>query len=288
MRCFRLVAMGVLLAAISSGWCASSEGANRNEPTIRLLDAVEVRGNRVWLSDLLPIDAPAAIRKTSATIELCQAPEPGSTRILDAALIAGKLVGQSDILRQLSIPPRITVRNSGWPIAASTVRIAISQFLHEQRWVRDLPDGARIESLQPSSATEETPALRVMSLDWDSRQQSVQVRLRCSVRASCSSFLVHLVLPAPLSEEWHTQLRLGSDLNSQPNGRAADNRSGAVLAEKGKLATLVLENGGMRISVRVICLQPGVLNQQIRVFDAKSRHVFHAEVVGANLLHATL
>jgi flagella basal body P-ring formation protein FlgA len=38
----------------------------------------------------------------------------------------------------------------------------------------------------------------------------------------------------------------------------------------------------------VICLQPGVLNQQIRVFEAQSRRVFHAEVVGAGLLHSTL
>lgn len=64
--------------------------------------------------------------------------------------------------------------------------------------------------------------------------------------------------------------------------------SGATLAEKGKPATLILDSGTMRISVRVICLQAGALNQEIRVLDARTRHVFHAEVVGAGLLHAAL
>jgi len=281
--------MWMLLAATPLASCARNDTADSNEPAVQLRDTVEVKQNRVWLSDLLPPDAPSAIQKASAAIELCQAPQLGSARVLDAEQITINLAEQPELLRQLVIPPRVTVRFSGWPIREETVRIAIAKFLSEQGWRRDLPKAARLEWLQPLSATEEPPRLQVMGLVWDNRQQSVQVRLRCATRASCGTFLVHVVLPAPLAEEWRNRLGSRIGLNSPQTGQvgAADG-DGAVLAEKGKPATLILDDGSMRISVRVICLQSGLLNQQIRVFEARNRHVFHAEVVGAGLLHAAL
>jgi Chaperone for flagella basal body P-ring formation len=291
----------MLLAACPRAWCARNDTGERKETAVRLRDSMEVRRSRVWLSDLLPPDAPPAIQKASAAIELCPAPQPGSARVFDAAQIASRLVGRPEVLRQLAIPPRITIRYSGWPIAEAAVRIAISKFLREPgllepsllepgpKQTRDLPDAARLEWLPPLAATEESPTLQVIGMEWDNRQESLQVRLRCLARASCGSFLVHVVLPAPLGQEWRNRLGSGAALISPPAGQpAATTAPGAALAERGKAATLVLDDGNMRISVRVICLQAGVLNQQIRVFDAKSRHVFHAEVVGAGLLHAAL
>ncbi len=278
-------ALWMLLGATPLVWCAGNDGAKIRQPAVRLRDAVEVKRDRVWLSDLLPADAPSALQKSASTIELCHAPQPGSARTLDAGQIAIKLAAQPEVFSQLAIPPRIMVRYSGWPIAEEAVRRAISNFLHAQRWRRDLPDAARLEWERPA-AIEQHPALQVMGLDWDNRQQSVQVRLRCSKRASCGSFLAHVFFPAPLDEEWRKQLASGSGLNS-PSGEPAT-ATGAVLAERGKPATLILDDGNIRISVRVICLQAGALNQQIRVFEAHGRHVFHAEVVGAGLLHASL
>jgi hypothetical protein len=95
-------------------------------------------------------------------------------------------------------------------------------------------------------------------------------------------------LPAPMGDELRARLGWAIGLNSPAAGQSTATTSGIVLAEKGKPATLILDDGSMRISVRVICLQPGVLNQRIRVFEAQSRRVFHAEVVGAGLLHSTL
>jgi hypothetical protein len=279
-------ALWMLLVAAPFAWCAGNDGAGIHQPAVRLRDAVEVKRDRVWLSDLLPLDAPSALQKSAGTIELCHAPQPGSTRTLDAGQIAIKLAAQPEVFSQLAIPPRITVRYSGWPITEEAVRMAISSFLRAQRWRRDLPDAARLEWARPLTATEEHPALQVMAFEWDHRQQSVQVRLRCSKRASCGSFLAHVFFPAPLDEEWRNRSASGSGLNS-PSGEATA-ATGAVLAERGKPATLILDDGNMRISVRVICLQAGALNQQIRVFEAQGRHVFHAEVVGLGLLHASL
>jgi hypothetical protein len=282
----------MLLAMIPLAWCAPNERVERNQPVVNLRDSVEVRRSRVWLSDLLPTDAPLAIRKATAAIELGQAPQPGSARVFEAEQIASKLVGQPEMLRQLAIPPRIRVRYLGWPIAEAAVRTAISKFLREQlplgpKQRRDLPDEAWIEWPRPLAAAEESPTLQAIGMEWDNRQQSMQVRLRCSTRASCGSFLVHVVLPAPYQQEWRSQLGAGL-IARQGEQTAATAASSVMLAQRGKAATLVLDDGNMRISVQVICLQAGVLDQQIRVFDAKSRHVFHGEVVGASLLHATL
>ncbi len=278
-----------ILLAVPLTWCATHDGAARIEPVVHLRDAIEVKGKRVWLADLLPSDAPSSIQKASAAIEICPAPQPGSARVLDAEQVTIKLAGQAELLRQLVIPPLLTVRNAAWPIAESAVRIAISKFLRERGWKQDLPAEARLEWLPPLAPSEEHPRLQVMGVDWDDRQQSIQMRLRCSARASCGSFLVHVILAPPLGEEWHERLRSGINAGSPGSGLAAyDNRDAAVMAEKGKPATLILDGGSMRISLRVICLQAGVLNQQIRVIDARSRRVFHAEVVGRGILHATL
>jgi hypothetical protein len=277
----------VLLAVNPLVLCARNDAAGTSEPRVHLREAVEVKRSQVWLADLLPADAPIAIEHAGAAIELCHAPQPGSPRVLGAAQITLKLAGLPEILRQLFIPSRIIVRYSGWPIAETTVRLAISRFLRQQGRQHDLPDAARLEWPRPLSATEEHPVLEVMGVDWDNRQQSLQVRLRCLKRVSCGTFLVHVFLPPPFGEEWRERLGAERDRN-RSQGQAAPTATGAVLAERGKPATLILDDGGMRISIRVTCMQPGVLNQQIRVFDQQSRHVFQAEVVGAGLLHANL
>jgi hypothetical protein len=277
----------LMLAVAPMMWGARNEGTSRINSPVQLLAAVEVKGGRVRLSDLLPADAPLLLQKVSAKIDLCPAPQPGSVRVLDAEQVTSKLAGQPELLRQLIIPPQITVRSSGWPIAEAAVRMAISNFLRRQSSGGELPEAAMLEGLQPLAAVEEHPTLEVMGLDWDHRRQSVEVRLRCQTRASCGSFLVHVVLPPGVGEQWHERFAPRAGSNSSA-GQLAAAGGGVVLAEKGKLATLVLDGGSMRMSLRVICLEAGVMNQEIRVLDEKSRHLFHAEVVGAGLLRASL
>lgn len=234
MKCFWSSLVWMWLAAIPMGWCAGSE------PKAQLLDAVEVKRERVWLSDLVPPSAPSAIQKASSAIALCRAPRPGSPRVLDAEQIATKLAALPELLRQLAIPSRITVRNSGWPIEEAAVRLAISRFLREQPGNRDLPDAAKLD-WQRLSATKEHSTLQVTGLEWDLRQQSAQVRLRCSARASCGSFLVHLVLPPPIGDEWRSRLASSIGASFPGSGHQAAPTTGAVLAERGKPANLILD-----------------------------------------------
>lgn len=281
------LARGWMLLALIPVTCGAIERVDRNQPGLQLRDSVQVKTKQVWLSDLLPADAPSALQKASAAIELGQSPQPGSVRLLDAEEITNKLAGRPELLRQLTIPSRVTVRYSGWPIAEGEIRETVSKFLRE-RWQADLPEASQLQWPQLLASTGKDSALQVLSASWDSRQQSMQLRLRCTARASCSSFLVQVSLPAALSEEWHNRLAPESGPNPRGHADSALSASGAALTKKGKPATLILDSANMRISVRVICLQAGGLNQEIRVFDARTRHVFHAEVVGAGLVHAAL
>lgn len=272
-----------ILALAGLAPCVASDGSG----VVPLRAAVEVKPGVLWLSDLLPDDAPASLQKAGAAIEICRTPQPGSVRILEAQQIGRRLRQQPDIFRQLIVPPRISVRAAGWPMREETVRGAIAKLLREQGGGNELPDGAKLQWAETFAATVDHPLLEATGLAWDERQQDLQVRLRCLSRRSCGSFLVRVILTSAISQQWHDNLSAGPGTGAgQP--QSASGALGQALAEPGKPATLVLDNRSMRISLRVICLQRGSLHQQIRVFDARSRRVFRAEVVGAGRLHATL
>ena len=266
-----------LLPAIPSVWCRSS--------AVPLREAVEVDHSPVLLSDLLPADADASIQKASASVVLCQAPQSGSVRLLRAEEILRSMAAHTELLPMLSIPARVTVRDSSPPIQQGSVREAIAAFLRAHAW-GELPQTARLEWPESLTTNGEHAPLQVTAVVWDNRQQTPQFRLRCTQRSTCGDFLVHVVLPPVVADAWQRHLVLPA---SRPLTSAANSAlSGPVLALRGKPAVLVLQGGGMRVSLPVICTEPGILNQRIRVFDTHSRRIFYADVVGEGLLHASL
>ena len=266
-----------LLLPVPSVWCGSV--------AVVLRPAVEVNHSPVLLSDLLPDDANPAIQKASASVVLCQAPQPGSVRRLQGDQILRSLASHPDLLSALSIPPRVTIRDSRQPIPQASVREAIAVFLHAHAW-GDLPQTTRLEWPESLAARQEHARLQVTEGAWDHRQQAVQFRLRCTQRSACGDFLVHVVLPASVADAW--QQRLVPPASPHLTSAANSVASGPVLAQRGKPAVLILQGGGMRILLTVICTEPGALNQRIRVFDRHSQHAFYADVVGEGLLHASL
>jgi flagella basal body P-ring formation protein FlgA len=62
--------------------------------------------------------------------------------------------------------------------------------------------------------------------------------------------------------------------------------SAPILAEAGKPAMLRFDGRGLRIWMRVLCLERGALGQEIRVRDPENHRVFHAEVTGVAELRA--
>lgn len=121
-----------LLLAIPPVWCRSA--------AVPLREAVEVDHSPVLLSDLLPADANVAVRKASAAVVLCQAPQSGSVRLLQAEEIIRSIAAYAELLPVLSIPARVAVRDSSLPIQQGSVREAIATFLRAHAWGELPPD----------------------------------------------------------------------------------------------------------------------------------------------------
>ncbi len=260
---------------LAPGWC------QRIETKIRLLEIAEVRGGVVSLEDLLPPQAPAALHRAAAGIQLCKTPQVGSSRVLRAEEILRR-VDNTALLQSLSIPEMVIAHNPGWPVEVEAVRSAISYFLERQNWSREKIESAGL-TFPSISAAERDPRLQVATAVRDHRSGTVEFRMRCSDRLACSSFVAILSLrsrdvAAPEFRVQDPTRRV--DLSEAPQG--------AFLAQKAKLATLVLQGKGMQLSLPVICLDAGRLGQQIRVRDSKTGRVFTAEVTGVELLKAQL
>ena len=170
-----------------------------------------------------------------------------------------------------------------WPVEQDAVRKAISGFLRTQGW-DDLPQAARLLLPEPLSTKERQPQLQVTSLEWDYRQQALQFRLRC-LHASCLDFLVHVVLPRTATGEWQSRLL---SLTGLPGSDRTGAENAPLLVQRGKPATLVVQEGTMRLFIPVVCAEPGILKQRIRVYDKLSHRVLYGEVIGADLLGGDL
>jgi Chaperone for flagella basal body P-ring formation len=271
-----LLAAGLVLSA---PW-AASQG-------VALPETAEVSGGTIRLSDLLPPTAPLALRQASAAIELGRSPQPGSVRVLEAAQIAQALTKQPGLLRQLTIPDRIVIRRLGWTVQREAIREAIRRFLGDRSDHRELPERA-LQSPGDITAREENPALEVAGIVRDVRGRGLECRFRCVQRALCPSFVARLLDPEPLSLDRSEVHSSTSSLTSWLPSPVAAKEAGPILAEAGKKAMLLLDDGKMSISLQVVCLERGRLLQNIRVLDASSHRVLQAEVVGPGKLHGSL
>ena len=282
---FSLINLGLTIAMTAT---CGSLAAEQHPVAIPLPDAVVIdHPGPVFLSDLLPHNSAMTIRNAAAEIELCQAPRAGTLRLLRADQILEATSAHADLLHQVIIPPRIAIRYLGRPADEGSIHRAISEFLRGHGWDRGLPEGAKLDLPEVSAAPGES--FEVKDLHWDMQRQAMEVRLRCSKTQSCSGLLVYVFLPENLPEDSRAALVRAMSANSQPiPKRGLADAAHPPLVAKGNAATLIVEDRTMRISMPVICLEPGLLHQDIRVFDKRSRHVFLAQVIGDHLLRAGL
>lgn len=262
------------------------------QPVVSFSEHVEVTGDTIWLSDLLPLGASADLRAMGKSLDLGLAPQPGSVRSLTRREISSRLAEHGDLLRRLELPVQITVQRTGWPIRGDSVLRTVSNFLHKQGWKDNfLPGVASLQWSGAIAARNENAALQVTGAKPDIGQRTLEARLRCVDRSLCSSFLAFVTLPhafpgitggtmtatAPSANQSRPSGRIGSVQRTTP---------GPGLVERGASAQLKMESGGVQISVPVVCLERGSLGEQIRV-RAAGHHVLLAEVVGTNQLHAS-
>lgn len=285
--------------------------------SVSLLDQVEVRGNSIFLSDLLPPQVPAAMRSSAQGILIGVAPQPGSARILDGAKIAA-LIGGADSTAEIDIPQRIIVRRSGRKITREEVVAAIRTSLSRS----GLPDTV----LQPDDlrvfpevmASSNDAPLEVRRVDFDETLN--QAKFLMAERGTLP-FLVTAqfhdasLVEAATRESAPAHLPQASDSGRQANAMrdapaaepsvaSASNdapamlrlASGALvnahefarpaLVEAGKPATLFLNSGTMQMLLDVTALERGSLSQTVRVRLPGTGKVLRAQVTGTRRLEA--
>src|SRR5450755_2060329 len=225
------------LALLLAGACMPSAGADESQVVV-LRETVEVNRETIWLSDLLPERAQAAVKDMSGAIQLGRAPEPGSLRVFAAAQIVARLADRPALLGRLGIPLQVVVRRAGWPIASDGVRDTIASFLQKRgSKYGELPKNASLH-LADVGSRQEAPALAVSAAAWDNRQQALEFRLRCVDRTACGAFLVRVdaTPAAAATERAKLHPEVAGDRPPQASGTPG---LGATLAQAGKPATLI-------------------------------------------------
>ena len=262
----------------------------RGQSQVLLQGDSMARGEIVRLSDLLPGGAPETLRQLATAVELGRAPQPGSRRNYTGAEIRRQIEHQPGLLRQLLIPDRLTVGRAACALQRDAIANAVSSYLRSRGWPEDgMPTAATLRWPDSVRALRENPRLEVEGMNWNGVQQTIEIRVRCADRSECSNFLVETQGPKGLAAPGRSRATSASAnpfaATQQPIG-AISHATGAVLAQAGKPAMLILERGNMRISLPVLCLERGRLRQQVRARDRAGHRIYRAEVVGENLLHA--
>lgn len=271
-----LAAIVVLL--IGAALAATAASA----PRIRLQENVTVAGTVIALCDLLPADAPAGLHSASCAVSLDAAPEPGSPRVFEKADLEARLASHPELIRQLLLPERVRVHRASWPISREGILRAIAESMPSsspgQLTFSD-PSSPAMRALRPN------PTLVVSRSAWDPRQRALLFHLRCLDRRDCGSFLVEVHANSPASPSSRPPA-LRPAAFTQPAPNSVDRPAGPALIRAGDSALLVLEDGGIRFSLPVVCLQRGARGQRIRVRSAAGRRIFLATIVSRNKLEA--
>ena len=313
MRNSIIIAMSAVMLACVAALFAPIARASR----VSLLPEVEVRGNSIFLSDLLPRDVSASMRTSAQSIVIGVAPQPGSTRILDGGKLAD-LIGSTRGGSEIDIPRQIVVRRAGRAITREEVVAAIRAALKHS----GLPDG----DLQPEDfrvfptvmvSPDEAP-LEVRRIDFDETLN--QAKFLLSERGALPFLVTAQLRDASLIQ---AAIPDAAPLNAAVAGNASatanpvggfstantdktlavpvDDRmrclisgalvnatrvQGPTLVQAGKAATLFLNSGTMQMLLDVTAIDRGSLHQVIRVRVPGTGKVLHAEVTGDRRLAA--
>jgi hypothetical protein len=239
---------------------------------------VEVEGEVVTLSDLLPPNAPSDLSEVCRRILLGEAPLAGSRRLISRDQIERQLRGFPSTLKRLDIPAQVMVTRKRRRLASSEILAAVEGYLRKQ----NSPALPRPEMLRPNLqapvfVTEADPGLEVRRVEPDRLRENTRFLLVAAKEPQVLPFYVTLeglfAAPGPVP--------------ATTSASAAPARPTALVTA-GKPARLVMERGNVRLSAVVTPLESGVKGQLIRVRNQDSLRVLQAEVVDVGLLAVPL
>jgi len=269
-----LVLLGIFLA-LNALVAAQQKTALRED--------IEINHDTILLSDFLPASASENLRSTSQQIELGRAPEPGTLRVFAGAQIAAAAQSLGDTL---SVPDRVTVRRTTWLISREAIWKAISKFLAQHGWSGGQITGQPELSWPAIAAGDERPILEATRATRDLHGAAWEISVRCIDHTLCGKFLVRMAgakLASRNAAVFTASPPVEGISRTSPTSRKV---RPAILAKSGSPASLIVVGKGFRITLPVICLQPGTLGQRIRVRDPAGTRILIAEVVSAETLRA--
>jgi hypothetical protein len=241
---------------------------------VYLRETATVQASRIMLSDLFPAEAPLALRRQGAEVTLGASPNLGTTRVFVFGEIEHALADKPELLRQLALPERVLVRRDGFPLDRDSLGTATRQFLKQRGW--QVPDAA-LDWDREIVTRKANPALIVTRARCDLSRKSAQLSMRCVDRGACPDFLVRVENTSCSGNDWP---QLPPSPTAPPSSASSANQM-----KEGSRAWLIIDGGGIRFGLAVVCLERGLIGQTIRVLSPSNHRVFLAEIVGAGMLH---
>jgi hypothetical protein len=246
---------------------------------VQIHSAVQVEGETVKLSDLLPPDAPRGLGEICRQVILGDAPLAASQRVISRVQIEQQLREFPSTLRQLEIPDRVIVTRKRRRLSSAEILTAI-----ETCMARGELDGFRTPNLNglklqaPVFVTKPDPGLKLRSVDSDPVQRKTRFLLWTSKEPQMLPFYVTIGgLPGGRSP------RVTVDKGESTRQTTS---FPMVLVAVGKPAKLIIETPTLRMTVLVTPLESGVKGQLITVRNQDTQRVLKAEVVGTGLVQA--
>jgi hypothetical protein len=161
--------------------------------------------------------------------------------------------------------------------------VTAEQVLSAVAAVRIPVRSAEVEFLAPIVLFDAHPLLKLAHIE-KSPDDSVVARIACVNSGECLPFFVILHWSDP-----QERMAVLGPPRSHPVRLNLDPQvPKPLLVRAGRQATLLMQNGKMRIATPIICLQNGALGEEIRVSSLDHKRVVTAEVVDSGLLKGTL
>jgi hypothetical protein len=244
---------------------------------VRLRAEVTVEGTTVRLSDLLPDNAGTELKAAAESLSLGRAPQIGSLRVLSANKVRQAIAEIPLATTEIDIPEQVVVRRIGWPLQTENITrtLSHSKFTHALDF-----STAKIVLPPGFSSIAANPQIEVTAFNSNAGHQHLLVSMRCRERAVCGSFLVE-VLNVPAEAVPSPELKLAYKKVSEPSLSSA---SGPVLVRPGRLALLVIEGDGIRITQPVMPLKSARLGEVVRVSDPRTHRSWLAQASGNGTL----
>jgi hypothetical protein len=132
-------------------------------------------------------------------------------------------------------------------------------------------------------------SLELMKVRWDEVLRAIEFRLRCKSSAACLPFLVRVRTRGVERHPAFSNRRSGAD--GPADGAQMERGLTRTLrlpkmVRPGQMVTLIWEQGDMRISRRVVCLDAGGKDQEVRTRSKEGGRVMRARVLAEGLVKA--